>query len=123
MAWDATKPANNSALVSSEIRANEAAVEAAIGNPDTTPLTIKQADLAAGARFAGPPTFKPGASAAYDGTISGRVSGNITTVGNVGAGTDPLMSDIVKADWLNANLKAYRYTGGGFGANNANNKT
>lgn len=39
-AWDKTKPANNSALVSSEIRANWTSIESALGNPDND-LTLK----------------------------------------------------------------------------------
>lgn len=116
MSWDSSKPATNSALVSADMRANWASIEAAIGNPDSATLSIKAS------QFAVPPTFKPGASAAYDATVSGRVSSNTTSVGNVGGGTDPLMSDIIKADWFSANGRAYRYTGAGTGANNANNK-
>lgn len=43
-AWDKTKPANNSALLSSEIRANWTSLESAIGNPDST-LQIKASNF------------------------------------------------------------------------------
>lgn len=73
--------------------------------------------------FPKPPIFPPGTSAAADAIVSGRVSSNTTAVGNIGGGTDPLMSDNVKANWLSADGKAYRYSARGIGANNANAKT
>lgn len=47
MAWDQTKPANNSALVSSEVRGNFASIQVAFGNIDTTPLQQKATNFTA----------------------------------------------------------------------------
>ena len=72
--------------------------------------------------FNAPATFRPGASASADATISGRVSTNTTTVGNVGAGEDDLMSYSLLANALDANGKLIRILTWGDTAGNANNK-
>lgn len=53
----------------------------------------------------------------------GTISVNITAVGNVGAGTDDLMTYSLPANSLSANGKGVRITVWGTGANNANGKT
>lgn len=85
-------------------------------------IAVGAQDIPGAKNFKEPLTFEPGTSSVGDATVSGRVSANITAVGNIGGGTDPLMSDTVKANWLSADLKTYRYSGRGIGANNANNK-
>lgn len=53
----------------------------------------------------------------------GTISVNTTAVGNVGAGTDDLMTYSLPANSLSANAKGVRITCWGSGANNANAKT
>jgi cation diffusion facilitator CzcD-associated flavoprotein CzcO len=61
MAFDQTKPANNSALVSAEVRGNFAAIQTAFGNPDTTPLTQKATTFLSNVIFNVQPTLSRGA--------------------------------------------------------------
>jgi hypothetical protein len=112
-AWDATKPANNSALVSSEIRANWTSIQNAIGNPDTVPLQL-----------AGAPTFKPGGSSTFDATTSGRIASDFTThTSNASGAETDLASLVMNANTLNADGKALRITAWGTIANNTNTTT
>lgn len=53
----------------------------------------------------------------------GTLSVNTTAVGNVGAGTDDLMTYALPANSLSANNKGVRITMWGIGANNLNSKT
>jgi hypothetical protein len=112
MAWDKTKPATSSSLVSADVRNNWTSLEAALGNPDTSPLTISAA-----------PTYKPGAASTFAATVSGRIHSNTTIVGNITTGEDDLMTFSLPANTLNADLKAVRVVGYGITANNANAKT
>jgi hypothetical protein len=125
MAYDATKPANNSALVSSEVRANFVAFEGAIGNPDSATLTIKKADHAALSTFADAPTYKPGAASTFAAQISGLLTGSVDSVQHANGTTveTDLSSFSLGANTLSANTKILRVTFWGTFAANANTKT
>lgn len=60
---------------------------------------------------------------ARHGRSSGIVNINTTAVGNVGAGTDDLMTYSIPANTLNTNLMGVRVVAWGTAANNANAKT
>jgi len=67
--------------------------------------------------FNAPATFRPGASASADATISGRVNTQTNTVGNVGAGEDNLHTYSLPANALDADGKMVRVIiWGDFGA-------
>lgn len=118
-AWDQTKPANNSALVSSEIRANWASLQAALGNPDTVPLSP-----AVAVQFIGAPAYKPGGASTYAAKVVGTVSVNLTDVGNFGAGTDDLMTYALPAAMLSVDNKSLiRFTAWGTLGATANAKS
>ena len=119
MAWDQTKPANNSALTSAEIRANFAALQAALGVVDAVPLSP-----AVAVQFIGASNFKPGGASTYAAKTSGVVYVNIVDVGNVGAGTDDLMSHALAAGALSTDGKSLiRVSAWGVYAANANAKS
>lgn len=66
----------------------------------------------------------PGGSATTNlGRAVLRMTGNVTTVGNVGGGEDDLMTYAVAANTLSANTLGLRVTAWGSAANNANAKT
>lgn len=109
MAWDKTKPPASTALVSADIRNNWASLEAAIGNPDTSPLAISAA-----------PTFKAGTSAGFIATASGRINTNTSSVSSVGAGPTDLISYSLPANTLAVNGQAVRVIGWGTFAATAN---
>jgi len=56
-------------------------------------------------------------------TVGGKANVNTTAVGNVGAGTDDLITYTLPANSLSANGKGVRITAWGTTANNANSKT
>jgi hypothetical protein len=112
MAYDQTKPANNSALTSPEIRANFASLQAALGNPDAVPLSP-----AVAVQFISPPTWKPGGLSTYSATGVGLYHVDTTAVGNLGAGTDDLISKTLDAGLIATNARGLEFTGWGtFGA-------
>lgn len=74
------------------------------------------------AKFAGAVKSTAGTGTAEP-VMVGTISVNTTAVGNVGAGTDDLMTYSLPANSLSANGKGVRVTVWGTGANNANGKT
>lgn len=59
----------------------------------------------------------------FQGSVGGALEINVTAVGNVGAGTDILMTYDLPANTLNVNARAIRITAWGTAANNSNPKT
>jgi len=64
-----------------------------------------------------------GASSSGTTRVGGAVNANVTSVGNVGAGEDTLMSYTLPANAMDANGRGVRVTAWGSTANNANAKT
>lgn len=94
------------------------------GYLSTGTQTIAGAKTASGTWVFGPAfTFRQGTASAAAATVSGRISTDTTTVGNVGAGEDNLMSYSLPANSLSSDGKVVRVTAGGTMAANANNKS
>lgn len=68
-------------------------------------------------------TFNAYAASGAPFSMGGKLNVNTTAVGNVGAGTDDLMTYSLPADVLGSNGKGVRITAWGTTANNANAKT
>lgn len=84
-------------------------------------VSIGTQDFGGQKRFAaGPPLFRPGGSASYDGLCIGKLATDFNAVGNVGAGEDNLMLYPLPANVLNTSSRGLKVTAGGQLANNGN---
>lgn len=100
--------------------ADAAAQRTTLDVPSNTDLALK-APLAS-PTFTGTPLETMGTGSGTAALI-GKASINTTAVGNVGTGTDVLMSYLLLANSLSANGKGIRVKGWGITALNANSKT
>lgn len=123
-----TRPGSNARAVVQALADGTAAI---IGSaPDASAsisgfINAETQTLAGQKTFSLAPKYAPGtvAVAAEDAIVSGVFYSNVTAVGNVGGGTDDLMTTTIKANTLSANGKMLRVTATGDTAANANNKT
>lgn len=72
--------------------------------------------------FTGHPRFEPGTSSGTYAQAHGRIHYDVTTIGNVGAGPDTLMTHDIPIGVFDENGRGVRITACGTGANNANAK-
>lgn len=129
MAWNSAKPALNDPLVSADVRGNFVSIEAAIGNPDTTPLAIKASTFSgslitsSSAAFGVAPTYKPGTAATYDATVSGRIYSDVTQYSSSsGGGETTFGTKSISPSTLGVDGQYLRLTANGTLATNTNNK-